>query len=642
MATLSANSRRNSSTSNVSNSPRPSLTTNNNVSVDAPRSTHMQPVSEENCISPVPIPLKAPPTIVEAIVEPQQPDQIDNAHYLTTKLSPRPTKENTCTERSDSGFSDCSTSSTTNTTTNNIHLSPGVASTHPLLDKANSISEEKLSNSEHNTRENGVNNVKEIGGKLSVNMLKLKLEKIAEAQQEPKSFRKSVNKLPTPQPIVTNDSPIELHRPSEDHIKRSTQSLNETIAIGGSSSEIDIKTKLFSETVCKTNLMRSSSLHHKRIVEKEPIMKSDFTNTVKMRKKSLETNALREKLIHSPRILLEPSGKVSKLLQRFDSQNSTIANDSTTENASSEPIVESPSIESATKAMPFEEHTRSASQPDHEIVEILKTPLSMATRTSPRLHVSPRSMSPTKVHSKIVKSTSVSSSSSMKRSVTTKHEVSSTKTNVSMETKINSPRVSPTKLTNTQCVPTNRSKTASNQVNNINLMKKSQKSHTAETTVAVKQAQSTAVRPAKTACAAAPHKTTAYASFNRTSPVRLSNRVKEVTDRLSTPKQIVKRPIPIRATLSPSKFIAHSASAVTTISQEHTSQTIKQSNHGISCSSTITTTQEMQQIFTAEAVVVDGEQHVERSINGKIDGDFTIKSKMNENFRKASAFWKAT
>lgn len=667
MATLSANSRRNSSTSTVSNSPRASLTTNGNALTETPKTKHMQSLHEEDVISePIPLP---PPPIIVPIKESPEPDQTDTAIVSVGKLSTRITKENTCTERSDSGFSDCSTSSGGVNVNNNVHSTLNVTSSHPLFDKANSISEEKLSNIDQNHRENGSNNVKEIGAKLSVNMLKLKLEKIAEAQQETKTFRKTVNKLPSPQPIINNDVSIEFIKQNNDLEKQSSlNALNSLSVENLSESEPNIKFKSITETASnaqysllteatptqKTNLMRSASLQHKRIVEKEPIMKSDFTNTVKMRKKSLESNALREKTIHSPRILLEPSGKVSKLLQRFDFQNTSLStSDLNTETDSPEPIVESP-IENSSNSVPFEENANQ--QSDHEIVEILKTPLSHEFSSSQYNHASPlQSLSPNKHHHSATKSirssTTVSSSSSMKRNITT-----STKSSVCIETKVSSPRVSPTKFTNTQNFANNRSKLHSNQSNQNNLMKKSfQKSNTAEAataTIPAKHSQAIAVRNAKGANATASHQKTAYASFNRTSPIRLSGRVKEVTDRLSSPKQIIKRPVAIRSTgttvatrsPSPNKFNIHSATGMAmtkSIAQEHTS-TIKHSNSEMSCCSTITKTQQLHQIFTAETEI-ETEEHIERTINGKIDGgDFTMKSKMNENFRKASAFWKTT
>lgn len=51
-----------------------------------------------------------------------------------------------------------------------------------------------------------------------------------------------------------------------------------------------------------------------------------------------------------------------------------------------------------------------------------------------------------------------------------------------------------------------------------------------------------------------------------------------------------------------------------------------------------TTSIQMQEIVTVTEAVIESEEH---TINGK-NGDFMLKSKMNENFRKASAFWKAT
>uniref|UniRef100_A0A0K8UDN7 Myosin light chain kinase, smooth muscle n=4 Tax=Bactrocera latifrons TaxID=174628 RepID=A0A0K8UDN7_BACLA len=51
---------------------------------------------------------------------------------------------------------------------------------------------------------------------------------------------------------------------------------------------------------------------------REPIMRSDFTNTIKMRKKSLENNALREKAKQQPKPIFEAAGKVSQLKHKFN------------------------------------------------------------------------------------------------------------------------------------------------------------------------------------------------------------------------------------------------------------------------------------------------------------------------------------
>lgn len=235
------------STSTVSKSPRASLATNGNALTETPKTKHMQSLHEEDVI-PEPISLPPPPIIVQ-IKESPQPDQTDTAIILAGKLSTRITKENTFTERSDSSFSDCSTSSGGVNVNNNVHSTLNVASSHPLFDKANSISEEKLSNIDQNHRENGLNNVKEIGAKLLVNMLKLKLEKIVEAQQETKTFRKTVNKLPSPQPMMNNEVSIEFLKQNNDLEKQSSLNAIDPLSVENvSESEPNIKLKPFTET----------------------------------------------------------------------------------------------------------------------------------------------------------------------------------------------------------------------------------------------------------------------------------------------------------------------------------------------------------------------------------------------------------
>lgn len=70
-----------------------------------------------------------------------------------------------------------------------------------------------------------------------------------------------------------------------------------------------------------TNLSRSFSIDAKTIERRKPIMKSDFTNTVLMRKHSLEMNALKEKSMARPKVgVVTSSGVVSMLKQRFSSE----------------------------------------------------------------------------------------------------------------------------------------------------------------------------------------------------------------------------------------------------------------------------------------------------------------------------------
>lgn len=611
MAILSANSRRNSASTTVANSPRPAIG-NGNVVTESPKPS-MQPLSEEDVVAePIPLP---PPTNMDS-TQSDQTDNLDRSHSMSQHLEvksngskekhERLSKEKTCTERSDSGFSDCSNSSN-GVNTNNV------ASSHPLFDKVNSISEEKLNN-EHNRADN----FKDFTGKLSVNMLKMKLEKIAEAQQQDnKSFssnKKVVKKLSAPYVVESTDAIEQIQIEQKGDMQQMRMSYSFDFEDADMADEYDSQPKSLPIKPTQRSLMRSASLHQKRIVEKEPIMKSDFTNTVKMRKKSLESNALREKQLHSPRILLEPSGKVSKLLRRFDSQNSTI-NGTQSEN---EPIVQTPSADDESKEI-TNEHVSNVdtSNCDDEVVEILSTPMAAAQKSP-----TSRRKSPTKIAKAIV------SSGSMKRTMASRHEYTNTKTTV---TKVTMQRQSPTKFANASNVPIKRAqpKAISNQSKNSNVIKTSQKSSaTAATATADASAVTTVQRASRHPTT---NKTSAYSSFNRTSPVRLSGRVKEVTDRLSSPKAIIK-------TSSPA--IMRDRSDAKSPVKNTMAQAVAEHHHQMAMKSMSGAYK--QQIVTVAEAIIETEHLVEHTINGKIDGTFTLKSKMNENFRKASAFWKAT
>lgn len=634
MAILSANSRRNSSSSNATNnSPRPSIG-NGNI-VTEPMKPSMQPLNEEEIVSePIPLP---PPFEIKNVSTIDQTDNMSSTRsYAKFESSIMPSgsiekierllKEKTCTERSDSGFSDCSNSSNGNVTGSNVHTASNVTAAHPLFDKINLILEEK-SNSEQIQRENSANNIKEFGGKVSVNQLKMKLEKMAEAnQQESKPFdihKKVVKKLSAPYVELVDLMAEEMKIEENCDTQQMRTSYSFDFEDVDFLQETEDQPKSLPIKSSQKSLMRSASLHQKRIVEKEPIMKSDFTNTVKMRKKSLESNALREKQLHSQRILFEPSGKVSKLLRRFDSQNVPINDDI----SSFEPIVQTPGIDDISKEIKNEDiNNVEVLKQDDEIVEILSTPMVSAAQKSPP--------SKRKSPSKIAKTIVSSCSGGMKRTIASKFEYTSTKTCVnSMEVKVSTSsssssqlRHSPTKFTNISNAPINRAtpKSIQNQTKNMNILKKSKKSTSVDTSTAV------ATVPRSSRASTTANKTTAYSSFNRTSPVRLSGRVKEVTDRLSTPKAIVKTPSPVLRerieTKIPTKQIMANA-----LAHEHHQMSMK------SMSGTIS-----QQIVTVTEAVIETEHQIEHTINGKLDGTFTMKSKMNENFRKASAFWKAT
>lgn len=604
MATLSANSRRNSSSPTSPSSPRPSI---GNESLPNEISKPLLQTLNEEDIVPEPIPLPPPPPSGLKTITTKSMDFSE----MTNQNSGKMPKEKEFTERSDSGFSDCSNGSNGNAI-QAPHISPNVALIHPLFNKINSISEEKPIN-ESNQLENSSNKVKELGSTVSVNMLKMKLEKMADAQQNTiKNFdanKKLVKRLSNRVEAAFKDKKGSAEFLMMDDLD--------------SFRELDNEPRSLPIQQATKTLVRSASLYQKRIVDKEPIMKSDFTNTIKMRKKSLESSASREKQIYPQRILLEPSGKVSKLLQRFDSQNATTNGWDSDTTSVTEPIVQTPGIDDSFKGMTLHESNKT----DDEIIEILDTKKAIVaatgTQKSPAFIISTTARkSPTK----IAKKTTVSSSGSgsMKRVIASKLSTNTKTYITSMEAKIISQRKSPTKLTNETPINRATSKLISNQTNHPNSLKKFHHKSTASTADAgaIQHASRSATVSTTTA-----NKATAYSSFNRTSPVRLSGRVKEVTNRLSTSKAIVKATSPVRHDShkkSTAKFTkAHD------IIQEHNNDnmTIKSISG---------------KVITVAEAIIETEQRVEHTINGKVDGTFTLKSKMNENFRKASAFWKAT
>lgn len=566
MATLSANSRRSSAASSVSSSPRPSLT-GTAVATSVPP-VHMSSLNEEEYSPDVSI-----------------ADHPDNAAGI------RLSKDNICTERSDSGFSECSNSS------GNAALNGLTLAAHPLFDKANSITEEKCTaDTNHSTANTSNNTLNEMCGKVSVNMLKLKLEKIAEAQtndthSKPPLIARTVN--------ITNGNeepkPIAMMKHSKSALFDMA-----TVAMSPEEQEIPIR----------ATLARSTSLQLKKVVDKEPIMKSDFTNTIKMRKTSLESNVLREKLpTHSsPRVLLENSGKVSKLLQRF-------SNESSPTGATVEDLTEKNSQENA-------------------LIECTSTPLT-AIAVAQQQVVTKVVVAKTTVASK----SSTVSNQSVKRSPMQERKTrTAIIANSSLNRKCVFDRLSPTRH-NSSLTNTRYTANASQSISKIN--KKS--INTVEsigptTTTTTAAAATTATAKSSIVTTIAP-KSTAYASFNRTSPVRLSGRVKEVTDRLSTPKIAIKKPIAIRPTTGATP--ANHSAIITTKSNAKLLSAVNELSTAtaIVTPTTITSTTQMRQSVTNTMSI----ENYQKFVSNKVEGDFAAQSKkLNENFKKASAFWKTT
>lgn len=570
MATLSANSRRNSATSSVSNSPRPSLTGNNTVTSG----------------------YSLPEPIIEEILT----DHADNDSGGVNGLP----KKNTCTERSDSGFSDCSNSSGNAATngashTHTIHNQ----NSHSLFDKAYSISEEKSHIAE---------DWKEIGGKLSVNMLKLKLEKLAEAQNDAKVRAATTEERVKPVNKLSMDQFDVIYGNDAQPVQQDESTLTKEFT---AVPKYDIHEKNVSDSNQKKSanrsLVRSASLQHKKVADKEPIMKSDFTNTVKMRKKSLETSANKEKLLHSPRALFESSGKVSKLLQRFNSdhfnpQNLSIAATNTT----AEPIVETPDGKNNSPI----DFTAALQANNVETEAVDSIPLDMTNAPENQTIT-------TKTVTRMSRASA--SSVSVSKNKTRAKSDSSPRISPRMERRSVFDRLSPTKFTNASNINQSISRTNANKM--------SIKTNAADA-MATRKA-GTAITSVKSTSPTSALKTSAHSSLHRTSPVRLSGRVKEVTDRLSTPKTI-KRPIAIHPTVQ-------TLSGFNNVATASTKSSIS-SSASMSLITTVTSTAVMEQTVT-NSISVDRHQKI---ISNKIEGDFAAKSKMNENFKKASAFWKAT
>lgn len=273
MATLSANSRRNSAAS-VPSSPRPSITGTINSSVIQ----HMTSLNEED--------------------------------DSTNPVADVKNKNKTCNERSDSGFSECSNCS---------EKIPCVCS-HQTIDKNLVITEE---NHDAEGDENDDENNGPVHAKLSHEMLQLKLEEIADTQIDDDQATTDSH----------SSSIASIHTSSTSRNGSDTQETkrSHTACLSG------IKISVTSETPTKQNLSRASSIDVATSpVDKGPIMRSDFTNTVNMRKQWLEQNAQKEKPVVGPvtRTLIEGTGKVSQLKQRFslekiDNGNSNDSNGNT-------------------------------------------------------------------------------------------------------------------------------------------------------------------------------------------------------------------------------------------------------------------------------------------------------------------------
>lgn len=220
-------------------------------------------------------------------------------------------KNKTCNERSDSGFSECSNCS---------EKIPCICS-HQTIDKHLVITEEKHDAEDDANDDEGNGPVHT---KLSHEMLQLKLEEIADTQIDDDQATHSDSH---------SSSIASIHTSSTSRNGSDTQETKRSHTACLS----EIKISVTSETPTKQNLSRASSIDVATSpVDKGPIMRSDFTNTVNMRKQWLEQNAQKEKPAVGPvtRTLIEGTGKVSKLKQRFslekiDNGNSNDSNGNT-------------------------------------------------------------------------------------------------------------------------------------------------------------------------------------------------------------------------------------------------------------------------------------------------------------------------
>lgn len=498
LATLSANSRRQTAASVASiSNEKP-----NGVQCERTQFAGNQRLQIEN-MKTTDITL-TPTIMLHKSISADLADEIDHVSQIEQQtmsaiefgIVPIPTnerKDRMCAERSDSGFSDRSTSS--NGCIQSANAANKIANVALIADDAlRDIATAKIEEKVHPDTK--------------VNILKKKLtEKMAEAHNDGQSSqntnKKVINKLAPTYLIESNVHGID----KMDYMSVQHQSINSSQPIESSRrSSMNEPTDVGVE---KPNpmLIRSASLRQTRIVDREPIMRSDFTNTVKMRKKSLECNALREKLAYSSRVILEPIGKVSKLLRRFDSRDYSATSTSSNSSINS-PTVESPQIEKDLEELSIDTQFNSQDpQQADKVFEPISIPLAAQSIKSPKYPPNP-SKSFTNPNAKHINK-SKCELTNMKMSV---HSMD-LETSLPSRLLIDSPLTTNSRLTH--------------QSNPFTTSKKFRKSTTAET---MERPLSNTHRSGKVHAT----RTTAYASFNRTSPVRLSGRVKEVTVCINT------------------------------------------------------------------------------------------------------------
>lgn len=301
MATLSA-SRRNSaaSSSPTSNSPRPSISGGFFDGTHTPPLTSLPTISSLNEYDSK-YSQNSTPSI--SSIE----DEHDNGGCISDTSTDKPNAKNIA-------FNSVLKASKSEDENMKIERKPFLSS----LNVRNSLATTKLI-SERTLNENNHFSTT-IRRQRSLDKFPRKLERIVEIKCE-KPLRqlsvddKSIIKLSknVKDINISSNVPYSLHASSS--LSSSSRSLSSSPS--PSSNEINLP----SESIKNTKLFRSFSIDAKTIERRKPIMKSDFTNTILMRKHSLEMNAQKEKSSIRPKVgVTTTSGVVSMLKQRFSSE----------------------------------------------------------------------------------------------------------------------------------------------------------------------------------------------------------------------------------------------------------------------------------------------------------------------------------
>lgn len=306
MASLSA-SRRNSLAAGLAVSPRPSIATS---LLSASLLHKLNSLREEE-----------DKTNENTNDNEKHEDSTDNGFLSTSPTIPqfRNNRESKiCTERSDSGFSECSTCSATS----------------PYCVCANQTVHKELSILEESPPELEVPQIN-LMDQLQHALLKSKLDGIAENQNNSEQSESGDDCTSSLASLsVSNGSDFLKSSESQLELKEFDDNNYENCLINEITISLTTNTNVNQK---KEQIMNKALPEQRASIEKEPIMKSDFTNTVVMRKKSLELKVHNERL-HSKKIYENP-GKVLKLAQKFsnsgaevDSNDNQVSNKATTSN----------------------------------------------------------------------------------------------------------------------------------------------------------------------------------------------------------------------------------------------------------------------------------------------------------------------